>query len=219
MKDNLANSIVEDLRVLRPYAQTQLPTDFGVLNCQVYRDADGIEHVAMVSGDLSGNEPVLCRVHSACMTSEVFGSLKCDCKEQLDLALQEIAQCERGVVIYLQQEGRGIGLGNKIRAYALQEEGQDTVDANRTLGLPDDTRDYAMAANILRHLGVEQIALMTNNPDKIKGLEKHGINVHTRVPHLPKVDTLAQDYVRAKQERMGHLKEARPELKVCRPNQ
>lgn len=219
MKDNLASSIIENLSVREPYAETQLPTQYGMLTCQVYRDDDGVEHVAMIAGDLTGDEPVLCRVHSACMTSEVFGSLKCDCKEQLTLAMDEIAKNKRGIVIYLQQEGRGIGLGNKIRAYALQEEGLDTVDANRSLGLPDDTRDYSMAADILSHLGVNHVALMTNNPEKINGLQQYGITVQSRVPHLPKVDTLARDYVRAKQERMGHLKEHRPELKVCAVNQ
>jgi GTP cyclohydrolase II len=215
MKDNLANSMEHSEESFGPFAQTVLPTQFGDLTCRVYHGPDGVEHIAMVAGDVTGEAPVLCRVHSACMTSEILGSIRCDCKAQLDLALQTIANEGRGIVIYLQQEGRGIGLGNKIRAYALQEQGLDTVDANRALGLPDDSREYDLAAKILEDLEVQSILLMTNNPEKVVGLEKHGVTIRSRVPHLAAVQGLAADYVHSKQERMGHFREDRPDLKVC----
>ena len=215
MKENIANSMEPPEKPFGPFAQTDLPTQFGVLKCMVYHGPDAVEHIAMVAGDVAGNEPVLCRVHSACMTSEILGSIRCDCKAQLDLALQTIAKEGRGIVIYLQQEGRGIGLGNKIRAYALQEQGLDTVDANRALGLPDDNREYDLAAKILEDLEVQSVLLMTNNPAKVAGLEKHGVTIQSRVPHLAEVQGLAADYVHSKQERMGHFRDDRPELKVC----
>jgi len=190
------------------YAETQLPTVHGTLRCVVYRNADGVEQVAMVAGEVDGASRVLCRVHSECVTSEVFGSTKCDCKEQLDHALDRIAREGRGVVVYLRQEGRGIGLGNKIRAYALQEEGVDTVDANRLLGLPDDARTYDDAAAILADLGVRSVLLMTNNPAKVDGLRDLGVQVVRREPHLMDVRGHALRYVETKQQRMGHLKGA-----------
>jgi GTP cyclohydrolase II len=187
------------------YAETLLPTAFGELRCVVYRGPGGLEHVAMVAGELTGDEPVLCRMHSECLTSEVLGSLKCDCKQQLDRALERIAREGRGVVLYLRQEGRGIGLGNKVRAYALQEQGHDTVDANRLLGLPDDARDYSVAAQMLQDLGVLQVALMTNNPAKVAGLEAAGVRVAEREDHV--IDELPEPavaYLDAKRDRMGH---------------
>jgi len=188
------------------YAETVLPTVHGSLRCIIYRDADGLEHVAMVAGDVAGGADVLCRVHSECLTGEVLGSLKCDCRQQLDRALDLIARRGRGIVLYLRQEGRGIGLGNKIRAYALQEEqGYDTVDANRALGLPDDARDYRVAAEMLDDLGVRSVALLTNNPLKIEGLEAAGITVARRVPHLVQVPGPARNYLEVKGRRMGHL--------------
>src|SRR5580692_8483392 len=139
------------------------------------------EHVALVVGDVaSGDEPVLARVHSECWTGEVMRSQKCDCRDQLDLALRAVTERGRGVVVYLRQEGRGIGLGNKVRAYALQQEGVDTVDANRLLGFADDARRYDVAAAILRDLGVVRVALMTNNPNKVRGLVEAGIEVAER---------------------------------------
>ena len=186
------------------FAETVLPTVHGALRCVVYRGPDGAEHVAMVAGDVRGAD-VLCRVHSECMTSEVLGSLKCECKQQLDRALDLIARRGRGVVVYLRQEGRGIGLGNKIRAYALQEQGYDTVDANRALGLPDDAREYAVAAAMLADLGVTSVALMTNNPLKVEGLEEAGVVVARRVPHLVQVPGPARNYLEVKGRRMGHL--------------
>jgi len=193
------------------YAETLLPTAHGELRCVVYRAPGEVEHVAMIAGDLSsdeagGDEPVLCRVHSECLTSEVLGSLKCDCKQQLDAALKRIADEGRGVVLYLRQEGRGIGLGNKVRAYALQEQGHDTVDANRLLGLPDDARDYGVAASMLRDLGVDKVALMTNNPAKVAGLEANGVRVVTREQHIAEAPSdKAIAYLDAKRDRMGHV--------------
>lgn len=192
---------------VRRYAETMLPTMHGSLRCVVYRAPDGIEHVALVTGDVGGDD-VICRVHSECLTSEVLGSTRCDCKSQLDRALAIVADAGRGVVLYLRQEGRGIGLGDKIRAYALQERGADTVDANRMLGLPDDARDYAVAGAILRDLGIRSLALLTNNPDKVRALQALGFPVR-RIAHL--VDTVgaAGDYVAVKQRRMGHLPDER----------
>ncbi len=187
------------------FSETNLPTVHGVLRCVVYRAADGTEHVAMVAGEVRGKTDVLCRMHSECLTSEVLGSTKCDCKEQLDRALQRIADEGEGVVLYLRQEGRGIGLGNKIAAYALQEKGYDTVDANRHLGLPDDARDYSVAKTMLEDLGVKSVALMTNNPAKLGGLAAAGFPISRRVPHRVDVEGAAADYVRTKEERMGHL--------------
>ncbi len=196
----LADSLVER------FAETMLPTVHGVLRCIVFRDADGVEHVAMVAGEPAGDD-VLVRMHSECLTGEVLGSTKCDCKAQLDRALDLIARRGRGVVIYLRQEGRGIGLGNKIRAYALQEQGHYTVDANRMLGFPDDARDYAVAAAILGELGVRSVALLTNNPLKAEALEEQGVRVLRRVPHLMEVRGLARRYLEVKGRRMGHLLE------------
>jgi GTP cyclohydrolase II len=185
------------------YAQTLLPTVHGDINCIVYR-CGGVEHLALVVGDVGGDD-VLCRMHSECLTSEVLGSLKCDCKAQLDAALAGVVARGRGVVLYLRQEGRGIGLGDKIRAYALQETGVDTVDANRMLGLPDDARDYGAAAAMLRDLGVQSVELMTNNPDKVQALAAYGLTVR-RVAHVVAMDKRAKDYVNVKVKRMGHLK-------------
>jgi GTP cyclohydrolase II len=187
------------------YAQTLLPTLHGELRCVVYQTAAGIEHVAMVAGSVEDGAEVLCRIHSECLTSEVLGSLKCDCKAQLDAALDRIARERRGVVLYLRQEGRGIGLGNKVRAYALQEQGHDTVDANRLLGLPDDARSYEEAAAMLRDLGVKRVGLMTNNPLKVEGLERHGIEVARRVKHVVAAAPHAVSYLEVKRHRMGHL--------------
>jgi GTP cyclohydrolase II len=186
------------------YAETLLPTVHGALRCVVFRDEQGLEHVAMVAGEATGDD-VLCRVHSECLTGEVLGSLKCDCKAQLDRALDLIARRGRGVVLYLRQEGRGIGLGDKIRAYALQERGLDTVDANRQLGLPDDARDYGVAAAMLSALGIHSVALLTNNPLKVEGLEAAGVRVARRVPHLVEVAAPARTYLETKGQRMGHI--------------
>ena len=153
---------------------------------------------------MTGKSGVLARVHSECMTSEVFGSLKCDCKEQLDAALAEVARRGAGVILYLRQEGRGIGLGNKIRAYDLQSRGHDTVDANRLLGLPDDARRYDVARDMLEWLGVKSVRLMTNNPEKVQGLRALGVSVVGRVPVVVPPNPFSAGYLEAKRLRMAH---------------
>jgi len=187
------------------YAQSPLPTRRGTFDCHVFRDADGAEHVAMVFGQVADREAVPVRVHSECLTSEVLGSLKCDCAEQLERALDAIVAAGHGVLVYLRQEGRGIGLGNKIRAYALQAQGADTFEANRQLGLPDDLRSYDVAADILRALGVRSVDLFTNNPLKVSGLERAGMPVHSRRPSLATTTPHNAGYLRAKRELAGHL--------------
>jgi GTP cyclohydrolase II len=185
-------------------ATASVSTRNGDFRFVVFRTPDepGIDHVALVVGDVEG-EDVLVRVHSECMTSEVFGSLRCDCAEQLDAALKAIAQQGRGVVVYLRQEGRGIGLANKIRAYALQESGLDTVDANRALGLPVDARRYDGAAAILGELGVRSVRLMTNNPAKVDALRRLGWRAE-RQPLVVAAHPLSFPYLRAKRARMKH---------------
>lgn len=186
-------------------AVAPVPTEHGTFLMHVFRwVGDDEEHVAMVVGDVAGKERVAVRVHSECLTSEVFHSLKCDCREQLHLALAEIARRGEGVLLYLRQEGRGIGLANKIRAYALQAHGADTVDANRMLGLPDDARRYDMAALMLRHLGIESIALMTNNPQKVEELRALGVDVADRIPMIITPNRYSEPYLEAKRVRMRH---------------
>lgn len=185
-------------------ASATVPTKWGDFVCHAYRRPDGIEHLALVVGELD-NQPLV-RVHSECLTGDVFASARCDCGAQRDLALERIAADGRGALVYLRgHEGRGIGLGEKIRAYALQEDGYDTVDANLALGHPVDARDYADAADILGHLGATAIRLLTNNPDKIDGLARHGIDVVATVPIIIEPTDANDVYLRTKRERMGHL--------------
>jgi 3,4-dihydroxy 2-butanone 4-phosphate synthase/GTP cyclohydrolase II len=175
-------------KLVERVVQTAMPTAFGTFEVTGYRSlVDDKHHVAMVKGDVAGHEDVLVRVHSECLTGDVFHSLRCDCGEQLESALAMIEQEGRGVLLYLSQEGRGIGLLNKLRAYKLQEEGMDTVEANLALGLPADLRDYGIGAQILVDLGLSSMRLLTNNPKKIKGLEGYGLRVTDQVPieHLP----------------------------------
>ncbi len=190
------------------YSEARLPTARGEFRLVVYRviggsGPEGEEHVAMVMGAVAGDD-VLTRVHSSCFTGEVLGSLRCDCRDQLDAAMARIAAEGRGVLVYLVQEGRGIGLGNKVRAYALQDEGVDTVDANLQLGFDADPRSYDLAAAILRDLGAVSVRLMTNNPAKIAGLERAGLPVSAE-PHWVGVTEHAADYVEVKKAKMGHL--------------
>ena len=188
------------------YAEAPLPTRHGLLRAFVFRElATGKEHVAAVKGDVRGQEGVLVRVHSECLTSEILGSLKCDCREQLEHALDLIGASERGAMIYLRQEGRGIGLGNKIRAYALQARGADTYEANRALGFGDDLRRYDVAAEMLKQLGVRSIDLLTNNPQKIAGLEAEGVTVRRRIASHARSNPHNIGYLRTKRERTGHL--------------
>jgi GTP cyclohydrolase II len=190
---------------LELYAEAPLPTDRGTFRSIVFRDnRTGTEHVALVLGDLTSGVPPV-RVHSECLTSEVFGSLKCDCRAQLDRALDHVAASGRGALLYLRQEGRGIGLGNKIRAYALQAKGYDTYQANQALGFPDDLRRYDVAAEMLRALGVRTVDLITNNPLKVAGLEEAGVRVRHRVTLPSPANPHNVNYLRVKRDRTGHL--------------
>jgi GTP cyclohydrolase II len=163
----------------------------------------------MVHGDVGGVEAVTARIHSECLTGDVMGSLRCDCRKQLELGLRQIAKLPCGVLLYLRQEGRGIGLANKIRAYKLQEEGLDTVDANRALGFRDDERDYGAAASMLRVLGVRSVRLMTNNPDKVSQLRRYGVCVAERLPHAIPPSVHNRAYLATKAKRSGHLFDAK----------
>jgi 3,4-dihydroxy 2-butanone 4-phosphate synthase / GTP cyclohydrolase II len=184
---------------------TRLPTAFGEFNAVGYRSlVDEKHHLAMVKGEVAGKPEVLVRVHSECLTGDVFHSLRCDCGEQLAAALAMIEREGRGVLLYLSQEGRGIGLLNKLRAYKLQEDGLDTVDANLKLGLPADLRDYGIGAQILVDLGLSSIRILTNNPKKIHGLEGYGLSVSEQVPIQPVPNPHNEAYLRAKREKLGH---------------
>jgi GTP cyclohydrolase II len=187
-------------------AVADLPTRFGRFRIVAFtNNRDDEEHVAMVHGDVMGAEEVPTRLHSECLTGDVMGSLRCDCRDQLETALRELASRERGLLLYLRQEGRGIGLVNKVRAYALQDGGLDTVDANRALGFRDDERDYAIAAHMLASLNVRSIRLMTNNPDKIRQLEQYGIEVVDRIPHVMAANEHNRFYLETKAIRSGHF--------------
>ncbi|HHH11283.1 MAG TPA: GTP cyclohydrolase II, partial [Sorangium sp.] len=204
-------------RVIRPQlevvAHAAVPTRFGTFDMHVFRWQGGAapcknglspDHVALTMGALDGAEEVLLRVHSECLTSEVFGSLKCDCRQQLEAAQEAIVRAGRGVVLYLRQEGRGIGLANKIRAYQLQGEGHDTVDANRLLGLPDDARDYSSAAAMVEYFGIRSIQLMTNNPEKVNALRRLGVDIRRRQAVLVETNRWSAQYLETKRLRMGH---------------
>ncbi|MEW2614960.1 bifunctional 3,4-dihydroxy-2-butanone-4-phosphate synthase/GTP cyclohydrolase II [Streptomyces sp. NPDC047880] len=191
---------------VRREARTQLPTAHGTFTAHGYRSiVDGVEHVALVHGEIGDGQDVLVRVHSECLTGDVFGSARCDCGPQLDASLARIQEEGRGVVVYLRgHEGRGIGLMSKLRAYELQERGRDTLDANLELGLPADARDYAAGAQILADLGVRGVRLLTNNPDKTDALVRHGIAVKARVPMPVNAGEHNLRYLRTKRDRMGH---------------
>ena len=194
-------------RLVEYIGAAPVPTEWGTFTCHAYRSTiDGIEHLAFTQGDIGADGPVLTRVHSECLTGDVFGSRRCDCGPQLDAAMKLIAAEGRGVVVYLRgHEGRGIGIGHKIRAYSLQDEGLDTIDANLQLGLPVDSREYGIGAQILADLGAQELRLMTNNPAKYGGLGGYGLSVVERVaieiPPTPE----NEKYLRTKKERLGHL--------------
>lgn len=193
-------------KLVRRIASANLPSIYGTFKLLVYQSLlDGKEHLALVKGDVSSGEPVLVRVHSECMTGDLFGSLRCDCGEQLRQALRMIEKEGRGVLVYMRQEGRGIGLANKIKAYELQERGLDTVEANVKLGFPPDPRDYGIGAQILVDLGVRKIRLMTNNPRKRAGLSGYGLEIVERVPIEVKPNEFNRRYLETKRSKLGHL--------------
>lgn len=198
------------------YSEARLPTEHGEFRVVVYRTGDAVgaggtalglgkeEHVAMVLGDVRG-DAVLARVHSSCFTGEVLGSLRCDCRAQLDAALARIGREGRGVLVYMVQEGRGIGLGNKVAAYQLQDDGKDTVEANEALGFQADLRRYDLSAGILHDLGVTSVRLMTNNPDKIAGLERAGMKVVAQESHWVGSTAHSEGYLSTKKAKLGHI--------------
>jgi len=193
-------------RLVHRVAEARLPTEFGEFTVIAYRnDVDKAEHVALVKGEVTGQPSVLVRMHSKCLTGDVFGSRRCDCGPQLHAAMELVAQEGRGVIVYLDQEGRGIGLLNKIRAYALQDSGADTVQANQRLGFAPDLRNYGIGAQILRDLGLSSIRVMTNNPRKLVGLEGYGLVIVERVPLVADATRDNLDYLRTKRDKLGHL--------------
>jgi GTP cyclohydrolase II len=190
---------------VRPAAVALLPTRFGDFRVVAFTgDPQGKEHLALVRGDVRGASGVPVRVHSECLTGDVLGSLRCDCRDQLIASLEALGKLPLGVLLYMRQEGRGIGLTNKIRAYALQDRGHDTIEANHLLGFGDDHRDYRTAAQMLSALGVGSVKLMTNNPAKIRGLREHGIRVAGRIPVVTPPNHHNASYLATKQQRAGH---------------
>jgi 3,4-dihydroxy 2-butanone 4-phosphate synthase / GTP cyclohydrolase II len=193
-------------RLVERIAIADLPTKYGPFSAHGYRSViDGQQHVALICGEVDGAKDVLVRVHSECLTGDVFGSFRCDCGEQLERAMSQIAQEGSGVLLYLAQEGRGIGLLNKLRAYELQEQGYDTVDANVHLGFPVDSRDYSVGYQILADLGLTSIRVLTNNPRKLEGLDGYGLTVTEQLPIEAEPNTFNAEYLRTKRERMGHI--------------
>ena len=194
------------LPLLRPAAQAKLPTEFGDFEIHAYEDiASGKEHVALVCGEIGDGNGVLVRLHSSCLTGDVFHSARCDCGPQLHTAMARIAAEGRGIVLYLNQEGRGIGLANKIRAYALQDQGYDTVEANERLGFGADQREYGLGVSILSDLGVQSMRLLTNNPRKRAGVETHGMSVSELLPIEIPASEFTRRYLQTKKEKLGHL--------------
>ncbi|MCL0089180.1 bifunctional 3,4-dihydroxy-2-butanone-4-phosphate synthase/GTP cyclohydrolase II [Dehalococcoidia bacterium] len=192
--------------LVKRVAEARLPTAYGEFTAIAYNSViDSDEHVALVKGEVDGDEPILVRVHSECLTGDVFGSLRCDCGEQIPMAMEAIASEGRGVFLYMRQEGRGIGLHNKIKAYALQDEGMDTVEANEELGFPPDLREYGIGAQILVDLGVRNMRLLTNNPKKVIGLDGYGLRVVETLPIMAPATPENVHYLETKREKLGHL--------------
>lgn len=204
--DHDCEGLGKDKACVRIVAMAELPTRFGDFHIVAFENnRDGKEHVAITKGDVIGASNVPVRLHSECLTGDALGSLRCDCRDQLESALKAIGQMEKGLVLYLRQEGRGIGLTNKIRAYSLQDQGLDTVEANLALGFRDDERDYAVAAHMLMSLKIESIQLMTNNPKKINQLVQYGIQVNGRIPHIMEPNEHNRFYLETKAAKSGHL--------------
>ncbi|MGI8711331.1 MAG: bifunctional 3,4-dihydroxy-2-butanone-4-phosphate synthase/GTP cyclohydrolase II [Acidimicrobiales bacterium] len=201
-------------KLVRQVSEARIPTGWGDFTCKVYESVlDGEQHVALVRGDIAGSDDVLVRVHSECLTGDVFGSMRCDCGVQLDAAMKMIADAGTGVIVYLRgHEGRGIGIGHKIRAYELQDDGADTVEANQALGLPVDSREYGIGAQILVDLGITTMRLITNNPAKYGGLDGFGLDIVERVPSVTAPNPENIRYLKTKAEKMGHLLEGLDEL-------
>ena len=193
-------------RLIERVAEARLPTRYGPFQAIAYKShVDVGEHIALTIGEWTEDEPVLVRIHSECLTGDVFGSMRCDCGEQIDLALQQIAEAGNGIFLYMRQEGRGIGLHNKIKAYSLQDEGLDTVEANETLGFEPDLRHYGVGAQILRDLGVRKLNLLTNNPKKVVGLSGFDLEIVNRIPVEAEVTDENRTYMKTKKSRMGHI--------------
>lgn len=204
--DHECEGIGKDKVCVRVVAMADLPTRFGEFHIIAFENnRDGKEHVAIVKGDVIGAQDVPVRLHSECLTGDVLGSLRCDCRDQLEASLMMIGQMDRGMVLYLRQEGRGIGLVNKIRAYSLQDQGLDTVEANLALGFRDDERDYSVAAHMLMSLKIESVRLITNNPKKIQQLVEYGIKVTDRIPHIMEPNEHNRFYLETKAAKSGHL--------------
>ena len=203
IKYRVANEVL-----VRCAAVSDQTTRFGVFKTHVFKDdADGKEHLALVFGDVcsTAERGLLVRVHSECLTGDVFGSRRCDCGEQLNISMQRVVEEGAGIILYLRQEGRGIGLANKVRAYALQDLGHDTVEANLQLGFSADSRDFAVAARILQHFGVQRVRLMTNNPNKLETLKTFGIEIVERLSVIAAHDPYSTAYLEAKRSKLGHL--------------
>lgn len=204
--DHECEGLGRDRVCVRIVAMAELPSRFGDFHIVAFENnRDGKEHVAITRGDVIGAENVPVRLHSECLTGDVVGSLRCDCRDQLEAALKNIGQMEKGIVLYLRQEGRGIGLINKIRAYSLQDDGLDTVQANLALGFRDDERDYAVAAHMLMSLKIQSVQLMTNNPKKISQLTRYGIDVTGRIPHIMEPNEHNRFYLETKAAKSGHM--------------
>tara|TARA_B100000886_G_scaffold77143_1_gene50011 strand:+ start:2715 stop:3329 length:615 start_codon:yes stop_codon:yes gene_type:complete len=201
----MAIQVRKDAEPIEIEADAYLPTESGNFRVRVTRDSNGKEHALLYTGDISNGDAPLVRIHSECLTGDAFGSMKCDCGPQLEAAMRKIQEEGCGAIVYLRQEGRGIGLHSKIQAYALQDIGYDTLDANLALGLPADAREYGIAARMLKEAGVKKVRLMTNNPLKIQGLRNNGIHVERRIEHISGVSLENIHYLSTKGKRMGHI--------------
>ena len=204
--EEICGDTLVDGRTVERVAEAKLPTEMGLFRLIGYRSlVSDEEFVVLAKGEFSSAEPTLARVHSQCLTGDVFGSTKCECGQQLHAAMKMIAKAGKGAIVYQQQEGRGIGIINKIRAYQLQDEGADTIEANRKLGLEVDLRSYDQCAEILCDLGIERVRLMSNNPEKFRAIERFGLQIVERVPLKIRFDRNFAHYLKTKRERMGHL--------------